>query len=449
MLERAARLDWASVEPAIFGTLFERSLDPDKRSQLGAHYTSREDILLIVEPVLIAPLRRRWAAVREQAEELIARRDAASGGARTIRQRELARLLQDFAGEIAAIRVLDPACGSGNFLYVALKRLLDLEKEVSLFAAQHARLSGLLPQVQPGQLYGIEVNTYAHELASVVVWIGYIQWLHENGFGIPDKPILKPLDNIRRTDAVLAADEEGQPVEPAWPAADIIIGNPPFLGNKRMLSELGDQYVGQLRALYSGRVPGGADLVCYWFERARALIADGQVQRAGLLATQAIRGGANRRVLERIKATGDIFMAWSDRAWVLDGAAVRVSMVGFDGGAEEAYTLDGAAVKTINANLTSAADLTQARRLSENNGFAFIGDMKKGRFEIPRSLVDEMLAAPLNANGRPNSDVLCPWINALDVTRRSRDMWIIDFGVEMPEGQRLRFMNSLLSMCVR
>ena len=262
--------------------------------------------------------------------------------------------------------MLDPACGSGNFLYVALKRLLDLEKEVSLFAAQHARLSGLLPQVQPGQLYGIEINTYAHELASVVVWIGYIQWLHENGFGIPDKPILKPLDNIRRTDAVLAADEEGRPVEPAWPAADIIIGNPPFLGNKRMLSELGDQYVGQLRALYSGRVPGGADLVCYWFERARALIADGQVQRAGLLATQAIRGGANRRVLEGIKATGDIFMAWSDRKWVLDGAAVRVSMVGFDAGAEEAYTLDGEPVKTINANLTSAAGPDTGAAAEEN-----------------------------------------------------------------------------------
>ena len=337
VLERAARLDWASVEPAIFGTLFERSLDPDKRSQLGAHYTSREDILLIVEPVLIAPLRRRWAAVREQAEELIARRDAASGGVRTRRERELERLLMEFAGEIAAIRVLDPACGSGNFLYVALKRLLDLEKEVSLFAAQHARLSGLLPQVQPGQLYGIEINTYAHELASVVVWIGYIQWLHENGFGIPDKPILKPLDNIRRTDAILA-DGPGQPIEPAWPAADIIIGNPPFLGGKRLRAELGDDYVDRLFRLYDGRVPREADLVTYWFERARALIADGRVQRAGLLATQAIRGGANRRVLERIKATGDIFMAWSDRAWVLDGAAVRVSMVGFDAGAEEGRT---------------------------------------------------------------------------------------------------------------
>ena len=430
VLERAARLDWASVEPAIFGTLFERSLDPDKRSQLGAHYTSREDILLIVEPVLIAPLRRRWAAVREQAEELIARRDEASGGVRTRRERELERLLMEFAGEIAGIRVLDPACGSGNFLYVALKRLLDLEKEVSLFAAQHARLSGLLPQVQPGQLYGIEINTYAHELASVVVWIGYIQWLHENGFGIPDKPILKPLDNIRRTDAILA-DGPGQPVEPAWPAADIIIGNPPFLGGKRLRSELGDDYVERLFVLYDGRVPREADLVTYWFERARGLIAEGQVQRAGLLATQAIRGGANRRVLEGIKATGDIFMAWRDRAWVLDGAAVRVSMVGFDAGAEEARTLDSEPVKTINANLTSALDLTQAQRLEENMNLSFMGDTKVGPFDIPGEMARRMLVDS-NPHGRPNSDVVRPWVNGMDLTRRPRDMWIVDFPPGMP-----------------
>ena len=427
VLERAAQLDWASVEPAIFGTLFERSLDPDKRSQLGAHYTSREDILLIVEPVLIAPLRRRWAVVREQAEGLIARRDAASGGTRTVRQRALARLLQDFAGEIAAIRVLDPACGSGNFLYVALKRLLDLEKEVSLFAIQHAGLSGLLPQVQPGQLYGIEINTYAHELASVVVWIGYIQWLHENGFGIPDKPILKPLDNIRRTDAVLAADGEGRPVEPAWPAADYIIGNPPFLGGKRLRTELGDDYVDRLFGLYDGRVPREADLVTYWFERARALIADGQVRRAGLLATQAIRGGANRRVLEGIKATGDIFMAWRDRAWVLDGAAVRVSMVGFDGGREDGRTLDGEPVETINANLTSAVDLTQARRLQETVGICYQGPVKVGAFDIDAEVAARLLAAP-NPHGQSSSEVVRPFLNASDITRRSRNMHIIDFG---------------------
>ncbi len=430
VLERAARLDWASVEPAIFGTLFERSLDPDKRSQLGAHYTSREDILLIVEPVLIAPLRRRWAVVQRQAEELIARRDAASGGARTVRQRELARLLQGFAGEIAAIRVLDPACGSGNFLYVALKRLLDLENEVSLFAIQHAGLSGLLPQVQPGQLYGIEVNTYAHELASVVVWIGYIQWLHENGFGIPDKPILKPLDNIRRTDAVLAGDEEGRPVEPAWPEADIIIGNPPFLGGSKMRSELGDEYVERLRQLYAGRVPGGADVVCYWFERARGLIAEGEVQRAGLLATQAIRGGINRRVLERIKGTGDIFMAWSDRPWILDGAAVHVSIIGFDGGAEKSRTLDGDPVETINPDLTVSVNLTLAKRLRENRRICFRSDEKGGPFDVDAEQAQAMLAAPPNPNGRPNSDVVRPYFNGIDVLRRPRNVWIIDFGAE-------------------
>ncbi len=144
ILARAAALDWASIEPAIFGTLFERSLDPTKRSQLGAHYTSRDDIVLIIEPVLMAPLRRRWAAVQEEARILIGRRDAASDrGTRTRHQQALARLLLAFTDEIAAMRILDPACGSGNFLYVALKRLLDLWKEVSAFAATSG-VAGLL-----------------------------------------------------------------------------------------------------------------------------------------------------------------------------------------------------------------------------------------------------------------------------------------------------------------
>src|SRR5207248_1444217 len=147
-------------------TLFERSLDPSKRSQLGTHYTSRDDILLIVEPVLMEPLRRRWAAVQQHAWALIAKRDAASGGARTRYQQALGQLLLDFADEIAAVRVLDPACGSGNFLYVALKRLLDLEKEVSVFAATNGA-GGLLHGVNvgPQELYGIEINPYAYELA--------------------------------------------------------------------------------------------------------------------------------------------------------------------------------------------------------------------------------------------------------------------------------------------
>jgi len=434
-LERAAALDWASIEPAIFGTLFERSLDPAKRAQLGAHYTSRDDILLIVEPVLIAPLRRRWAEVREEAQAIIAKRDAASGGTRTRQQQVLERLLLAFIDEIAAVRVLDPACGSGNFLYVALKRLLDLWKEVSAFAATNG-VAGLLPYtVGPQQLYGIEVNVYAHELASVVVWIGYIQWLHDNGFGIPEDPILKPLHNIKRQDALLAYDAADRPVEPDWPAADVIIGNPPFLGGKFLRRELGKQYVDALFALYDGRVPREADLVCYFFERARALVAARSVRRVGLLATQGIRGGKNRNVLERIKQTGDIFMAWGDRPWVLDGAAVHVSLIGFDAGAERTHVLDGVAVPTINADLTGRLDLTAARTLVPNRGLAFMGDTKGGPFDIDGATAAALLAAPLNPHGRLNSDVVRRWVNGRDLTQRARDMWIIDFGTTLSEEQ--------------
>jgi len=396
ILARAAALDWASIEPAIFGTLFERSLDPTKRSQLGAHYTSRDDILLIVEPVLMAPLRRRWAAVQEEARELIGKRDAASGGARTRHQQALGRLLLAFTDEIAAVRVLDPACGSGNFLYVALKRLLDLWKEVSTFAAANGA-AGLLPDVVgPQQLHGIELNVYAHELASVVVWIGYIQWLHDNGFGIPEDPILKPLHNILYMDAILTHDEAGRLIEPAWPEADVIIGNPPFLGGKRLRAELGDGYVDDLFALYRERVPREADLVCYFFERARASVTGNRRHRAGLLATQGIRGGANRKILERIKETGDIFVAWSDRPWVLDGATVHVSMIGFDAGEQRDHALNGVPVPAINADLTGALDVTMARPLTTNRGIAFMGSTKGGPFDLTGAAAALMLATPLN-----------------------------------------------------
>jgi hypothetical protein len=179
VLGRRCQLDWASVEPAIFGTLFERSLDPGKRTQLGAHYTSREDNLLIVEPVVMVPLRWRWDADKQQAQDIIAKRDGlpaipANRAAGTRHQQSLERLLTGFASELASIRILDPACGSGNFLYVSLKQLMDLEKTVITFAATNG-LSGFFPQVGPEQLYGLEVNAYAHELAQVVVWIGYTQ----------------------------------------------------------------------------------------------------------------------------------------------------------------------------------------------------------------------------------------------------------------------------------
>lgn len=205
ILASVSRLDWGSIEPSIFGTLFERSLDPSKRSQLGAHYTSKEDILLIVEPVLMAPLRRCWAEVQAQARDLAAKRDqAGSRSAATRYVNEMEKVLRDFADELAAMRVLDPACGSANFLYVALRQLLDLWKEVAVLGAELGltMMSPLAGAPSPSQLYGIEINPYAHELAQSTIWIGYLQWFHENGYGSPSEPILKRLDNIKNMDAV-------------------------------------------------------------------------------------------------------------------------------------------------------------------------------------------------------------------------------------------------------
>ncbi|MDQ3507846.1 MAG: class I SAM-dependent DNA methyltransferase [Actinomycetota bacterium] len=430
VLLEAARLDWGAVEPAIFGTLFERSLDPSQRARLGAHYTGREDILAVVEPVLMAPLRREWDEVRGRAakEADDARGQSGRKAENTLRRAEAG--LREFAGRLAAVRVLDPACGSGNFLYVALRELLDLEKEVSAYAGEIG-LTPFFPEVGPRQLFGVETSPYAHELAQVAVWIGYLQWTRDNGFGRPEEPILGPMTNIKWMDAVLSHDEAGNPIEPEWPEADVIIGNPPFLGGKRMRSELDDAYVDDLFALYQNRVPREADLVTYWFEKARSLISDGKLERAGLLATNSIRGGANRRVLQRIKETGDIFFAESDRPWILNGAAVRVSMVGFDDGSEGEKMLDGAPADAVNSDLTGALDLTSASRLAENSNLAFMGDTKGGPFDLSPDIARKLLSATGNPNGRPNTDVIRPWVNGLDITRRPRGFHIIDFGTEM------------------
>ncbi|MEX1095047.1 MAG: DNA methyltransferase [Planctomycetales bacterium] len=435
------RFDWGSVEPSIFGTLFERTLDPAKRSQIGAHYTSREDIETLLEPVMLAPLRREWEAVRARCDKFTAdgaKAKTAQTKRRKYEQRDKA--LRGFVERLAHVTVLDPACGSGNFLYVALHLLLTLEKEVIAYAARHQL--GLFPQVRPTQLHGIEINPYAQELAQVAIWIGYLQWMRDNGFNPPRDPVLEPIESIECRDAILDPPParggiEGGPVplpafatEPEWPAAEFIVGNPPFLGGKLLRSYLGDDYVNAMFALWKGRVRPEADLCCYWFEKARRQIERGKTRRAGLLATQGIRGGANRETLKRIKETGDVFFAESDREWILNGAAVHISMIGFDDGSDESRTLDGAAVATINANLTATSDVTAARRLDAHRGVAFMGDTKGGAFDIPDHLALEMLKAP-NPHGRPNSDVIVPWINGLDVTRRPRSMWIIDFDSAM------------------
>lgn len=572
ILYSASQHDWSHIEPAIFGTLFERSLDQAKRSMIGAHYTSSEDILLLIEPVVIAPLKSRWQAVQQAVLEALAEEAATEPGApsspaatpakhrpsppenrsvipsevegpaslprpprpakasatqrptaanvqKTLRlNRPALTLLQDWAAELSQLRILDPACGSGNFLYVALRRLLDLWHEARVFGVAHGLTLSLDPMPNPAQLFGIEIDFYAHEIASIVVWIGFLQWKVEHGIHDEKQPLLKVLDNIEHNDAILRYDPAGKLFEPTWPQTDFIIGNPPFLGGKLLRRELGDKYVDHLFDVYRGRVKAESDLVVYWFEKARQQLEDEKVTRIGLLATQGIRGGANRAVLDRISETGTIFWAWSDRPWLLKGATVHVSMIGFERQAPTARhitaqskaldpgkhdltglkvrhtpiaaepgapssptvspsakvgsptdlalpattpavpsmtassswvglsqapdpldpqhlscTLNGRPVLFINADLTSGSDTASAHRLRENRGICFMGTTKVGPFDIDAETARKMLSAPLNPNGRPNSDVVRPWVNALDITRRPRDMFIIDFGTDMPE----------------
>ena len=436
-VREAAGLDWSEIDPSILGTLFERGLDPDKRSQLGAHYTDRDKVMQIVEPVIVRPWLAEWAVAKEELSELLDRAEKAkTTQAASSRRQEASKQLREFLERLAAFRVLDPACGSGNFLYLALHALKDLEHRVRV-EAQTLGLQPPFPAVGPANVKGIELNPYAAELARVSVWIGEIQWMRRHGFREDRDPILKPLDTIECRDAVLTAD--GQ--EPEWPEADVVIGNPPFLGGKLLITHLGEEYVSRMFATYAGRVPAEADLVCYWFEKAGQQIASGKAARVGLVATNSIRGHANRRALQAATESRQIFEAWSDEPWVVEGAAVRVSLVCFSK-ADDEYVLgtrlDGEPVDEIYADLTArrgdaGVDLTRVRQIPENAGVAFMGDTKGGPFDITGDQAHEWLRLPANPNGRPNADVLKPWINGMDLTRRPKGKWIIDFGWTMSE----------------
>ena len=420
-LVEAAGKNWQDIEPSIFGTLFERALDASKRSQLGAHYTSAEDIMLVVEPVVIAPLRREWETARREVDNLISEEDRDGAEVR----------LERFRQRLFEVTVLDPACGSGNFLYLALRSLLDLEKEVIDFAAAR-NLSDSKPRVKPDQMLGLEVNPYAAAIARTALWIGYIQWHKANGFDYNDRPILTPLHTIHQTDAILDLSDPDNPKEPEWPAAEFIVGNPPFLGSRLFLAKFGDEYVKALYGLYGKRIPNSSDLCCYWLEKARVLIEMGKCSRAGLLATQGVRFQSNRAVMSRIKETGDIFEAYADMNWVLDGATVHISVVCFDDGSEDVRMLNGEVASRINIDLTRGADLTLAKRLQENLDIAFRGIDKIGEFDIDEATAISMMGQS-NPDGRSNRDVIKRWINGKDITERSRDVWAIDFGVNLPE----------------
>ena len=408
-------------------------MDPDKRSQLGAHYTSREDIETIIEPVIMQPLRQEWAAVRQAIESkaatAAAKPKAATSGKKPAKTKGTP--ISRFLLRLQNVTVLDPACGSGNFLYVALQKLKDLEKEVLIYAEDKG-FGRFFPLVGPWQLYGIEINKYAFELAQVSIWIGYLQWQRTNGYRNFTEPILQRMNTFQNKDAVVDLSDPKHPGEPDWPAVDFIVGNPPFLGGKKLKSDLTDAYVKKLFTVWNGRVKKESDLCCYWFEKARQQIEQGRCQRAGLLATQGIRGGANRDVLKRIQRTGGIFFGVSDRDWILDGANVHVSMVGFDNGTETAFVLDGETVDKINPNLTTGPDVTIACRIKENLNTAFMGDTKGGKFDIKIKDAVNLICLP-HLDGKPTSDVVTPWVNGKDITGRGRDMWIVDFGIGMPE----------------
>jgi hypothetical protein len=482
-LRRAADLNWSAIDVSIFGTLFERGLDPAKRSQLGAHYTDPATIERLIGPVIRRPLLQKWELIALDIQGLAAK--ITKKGDRHYRAAHA--LFITWLDDLKNYRALDPACGSGNFLYLALKCLKDVEHHSHLQAAELGldREADLV--TGPHNVLGIELNEYAAELARVTVWIGELQWRLAHGYEFKTNPVLDTLEHIECRDALLdwstaqaapkqdaaqtpapapgAAQVSGSdhdfaqqnscsdpetgtpphsgspgaaptPTEATWPAADVVIGNPPFLGGSKKRGELGDRYVQALDAVYAPAVPGAADLVCYWFEKARAQIAAGALQRAGLVTTNSIRGGANRKVLDAICAQTRIFDAWSDEPWINNGAAVRVSLVCFGEG--EGVHLNGADVPQIYADLTAPAtagdslNLGLAKVLTTNQAASFQGASKKAKFEIDAALAREWLRQP-NPHGRPNSDVLKPWANGFELSRGPQHQWIIDFGNELTE----------------
>ncbi len=451
-LRSAAQLNWSAIDVSIFGTLFERGLDPAKRSQLGAHYTDPATIMRLIEPVVKRPLLLNW----EHTKTAIRRHLAENPKTSAKQGRKLAHeAFVQWLEQLKAYRVLDPACGSGNFLFLALKVLKDIE-HTSHVQAQALGLDRETDLVTgPHNVHGIELNPYAAELARLTVWIGELQWRMAHGYPFKMEPVLEPLDNIECRDALIrweSAEETAlspSPKQPApaaptpkaveadWPYTSVVIGNPPFLGDKKMRSELGDAYTDALRKAYAGRVPGGADLVCYWFEKARKAIETNGLGAAGLVATQSIRAGANRKVLAAICDTTKIYEAWSDEAWVNEGAAVRVSLVAFGHAAQEPI-LNGSTVQQIFADLAAALegeqsiDLSTAQALPQNSGLCFIGTQKGGAFEVSGALARDWLRLP-NVNGLSNALVVKPWLNGQDITGRGSDQWIVDFGNDIVE----------------
>ncbi|MDF1850051.1 MAG: hypothetical protein P1U85_04395 [Verrucomicrobiales bacterium] len=368
LLRDAAHADWTEVDPAIFGTLLERAPDPRERHKLGAHYTPRSYVERLIEPTVIEPLRTQWESVKAAAVLLLEQDKG----------KKAREEVETFHHDLCRVRVLDPACGSGNFLYVTLEHMKQLEAEVLDF---FERIGGDRTlemdsfKVRPDQFWGMELNRSAVSIAQLVLWIGYFQW-HFKTTGradTNDRPLLPKQNTILHQDAVLAydekiprRDEEGNVVQiwdgvttkphpvtgkevpdetakkvlydftnprrPDWPEADYVVGNPPFVGASRMRDFLGDGYTEAVRKAWKGDVPESADFVMYWWEKCARLLREEKIERFGLITTNSIHQTFNRRVLE--KHLGDekkpmhLAFAIPDHPWVdsSDGAAVRIAM---------------------------------------------------------------------------------------------------------------------------
>lgn len=460
----SADMDWRAIDPTIFGTLFERGLGK-KRAALGAHYTDTGTIAKLVDPLVREPLLAEWQATREkiakcivkagafdeakaaaldvkataQAKKEMERKLTAAKTASTRAMNDANKLYTGFLLRLNKFRVLDPACGSGNFLYLALKALRDVEKRAHVEAQELGLQAETELQTGPQNILGLEINEFAAELARVTVWIGDIQWCRQNGWRHSSNPILKPLDGIEHRDALVNADGS----QAQWPKADVIVGNPPFIGNKKMRGELGDAYVDAVRLAYRDNNLDAADLVCFWFEKARMQMEAGQLQSAGLVSTNSIRGGANREVLSRILEKSRIFLGWSDEEWWDNGAAVRVSMTGF-GQSSMKPQLDGLEVEVIHADLTADIDVTKASPMRENLNISFQGvtpraEVQKKRrlelrlptasFNLEGDEARKMLREPANAKGEPMSAVVRPYWIADEITTRPLDRFIVNFVV--------------------
>jgi hypothetical protein len=342
-------------------------------------------------------------------------------GAATKAHNQAVRLHIEHMERLKGFRVLDPACGSGNFLYLSLLALKDLEHRINL-EAEALGLGRGFPTVGPEAVQGIEINPYAAELAHVSVWIGEIQWMRRNGFEASRNPILKPLSTIECRDAVLNAD--GTRAE--WPVADVVVGNTPFLGAKSMKRGLEIEETERLRHAYVDRLPSFTDLVCYWFERARDEIIDGNVKRVGFVATKSIAKNTNLVVMRKTCESLKIFYAWSNEPWVVDGASVRVSIICFGKNGDGAI-LNGKPVLAINADLTNGLDKTSTQSLRENRFTSFVGIQKSGPFDVSGALARSWLIAPTNPNGYDNSYVLRPTVNGNAIASGAKDVWRIDF----------------------